>query len=74
MLIQAPRLTGSQVLIKLRPPACTRTLSIVYEADPVGSAIENVTVDTNANKVIKDGQLFIMKEGIRYNVLGTVVK
>ena len=49
-------------------------IHIVYEADPVGSAIENVTVDTNANKVIKDGQLFIMKEGIRYNVLGTVVK
>jgi hypothetical protein len=49
-------------------------IHIVYEADPVGSAIENVTVDTNANKVIENGQLFIMKNGVKYSVLGTVVK
>lgn len=49
-------------------------IHIVYEADPVGSAIENVTVDTNASKIVKDGQIFIMKEGIMYNVLGSVVK
>ena len=47
---------------------------IVYEADPVGSAVENVTVDTNASKVIEDAQLFIMKDGVKYNVLGSVVK
>ena len=49
-------------------------IHIVYEADPVGSAIENVTVDTNANKMIENGQLFIMKNGVKYSVLGTVVK
>ena len=48
---------------------------IVYEADPVETAIENVTVDTtNASKVIEDAQLFIMKDGVKYNVLGSVVK
>ena len=47
---------------------------IVYEADPVGSAVENVTVDTNANKVVENNQLFIMKDGVKYNVLGSVVK
>ena len=48
---------------------------IVYEADPVGSAIENVTVDTtNASKVVENAQLFILKDGVKYNVLGTVVK
>ena len=48
---------------------------IVYEADPVETAIENVTVDTtNASKVIENNQLFIMKEGVMYNVLGSVVK
>ena len=48
---------------------------IVYEADPVGSAVENVTVDTtNASKVIENNQLFIIKEGVMYNVLGSVVK
>lgn len=47
----------------------------VYEVDPVGSAVENVTVDTtNASKVIENNQLFIMKEGVMYNVLGSVVK
>ena len=48
---------------------------IVYEADPVGSAVENVTVDTtNASKVVENAQLFIMKDGVKYNILGTVVK
>jgi hypothetical protein len=49
-------------------------IHIVYEEDPVETNIENVIVDTNASKILKDGQLFIMKEGIMYNVLGTVVK
>jgi hypothetical protein len=49
-------------------------IHIVYEEDPVETNIENVIIDTNASKILKDGQLFIMKEGIRYNVLGTVVK
>ena len=49
-------------------------IHIVYEEDPVETNIENVIIDTNASKIVKDGQLFIMKEGIMYNVLGTVVK
>ena len=49
-------------------------IHIVYEEDSVETNIENVIVDTKASKILKDGQLFIMKEGIRYNVLGTVVK
>lgn len=49
-------------------------IHIVYEEDPVETNIENVIIDTNASKIVKDGQLFIMKEGIRYNVLGTVVR
>ena len=49
-------------------------IHIVYEEDPVETNIENVIIDTNASKLVKDGQLFITKEGIRYNVLGTVVK
>lgn len=49
-------------------------IHIVYEEDPTETDIENVIVDTNASKIVKDGQIFIMKEGIMYNVLGTVVK
>ena len=49
-------------------------IHIVYEEDPVETNIENVIIDTNASKIVKDGQIFIMKEGIIYNVLGSVVK
>lgn len=47
---------------------------IVYEADPVETALENVTVDTNASKMIENNQLIILKDGVKYNVLGAVVK
>ncbi len=47
---------------------------IVYEANPVETAIENVTVNTNASKVVEDNQLFIIKDGVKYNVIGSVVK
>ena len=45
---------------------------IVYEA--TATSVENVVVEKNANKVIENGQFFIMKEGVKYNVLGNVVK
>ena len=47
---------------------------IVYEANPVETAIENVTVNTNASKVVENNQLFIIKDGVKYNVMGSVVK
>ena len=47
---------------------------IVYEANPVETAIENVTVNNNASKVVEDNQLFIIKDGVKYNVIGSVVK
>ncbi len=47
---------------------------IVYEADPVETAIENITVENNASKKMENNQLFIIKDGVKYNVLGSVVK
>ena len=47
---------------------------IVYEANPVETAIENVTVNNNASKVVENNQLFIIKDGVKYNVLGSVVE
>jgi hypothetical protein len=50
-------------------------IHIVYDGtEGIDTSIENVTVDTNASKVVEDAQLFIMKDGVKYNVLGTVVK
>ena len=36
--------------------------------------VENVAVDQNITKFIENGQLIILKNGVRYNILGAVVK
>lgn len=45
---------------------------IVYEATT--TSVENIVVEKNTSKVVENGQLFIIKEGVKYNVLGNVVK
>ncbi len=47
---------------------------IVYEADPVETGFENIKVSTNASKMIENNQLFIIKDGVKYNIMGSVVK
>lgn len=47
---------------------------IVYEADPVENGFENIKVSTNASKVVENGQIFIIKDGVKYDVLGSIVK
>lgn len=41
---------------------------------PGATAVDNVTVDQQATKFIENGQLFIVKDGVRYNALGQVIK
>ena len=36
--------------------------------------IDNVATNTTAKKVIQDGQIYIIRDGVRYNALGGVVK
>jgi hypothetical protein len=38
--------------------------------EPGTSSVDNVVVNEQATKFIENGQLVIMKDGIRYNVLG----
>ena len=40
----------------------------------VNTAVDNVTVDQQATKFIQNGQLVIVKDGVRYNVIGQVTK
>lgn len=47
---------------------------IVYEAAPVETGFENIKVGTNASKMIENDQLLIIKDGVKYNVMGSVVK
>ena len=60
----------------------TITIVVDYEAvsvkltiDATPAAVENIEADkkASATKVIENGQLFIIKGGVRYNALGTVV-
>ena len=47
---------------------------IVYDGTEVETSVENVTVENGASKMVENNQLFIMKEGVKYNVLGSVVE
>lgn len=38
------------------------------------TAIDNIAVQTTAQKLIKNGQLIIIKDGIEYNAQGTILK
>ena len=60
----------------------TITIVVDYEAvsvkltiDATPAAVENIEADKKASttKVIENGQLFIIKGGVRYNALGTIV-
>jgi hypothetical protein len=42
--------------------------------DGPGTALDNITIDTNITKTIENGQLIIIKNGVKYNVAGAVVK
>lgn len=46
----------------------------VEETIGAPSAIDNITIDQNAVKFIENGQLVIVKDGVRYNALGQVTK
>ena len=51
----------------------TQTLAVTFPAtDPTN--LENANAENTVVKVIENGQLFIIKNGIRYNVTGVMVK
>ena len=46
-----------------------------FTIDPTKSAVENVeAVKVGAEKVVENGQIFILKNGVKYNALGAEVK
>ena len=59
---------------------CTITLVVDYETVSAKvtissevTALNDATIATKATKVIENGQLYILKDGVRYNALGAVV-
>ena len=49
----------------------SNTLTITF---PTATALDNVENDAKAVKTIENGQLVIIKNGVRYNVIGTQVR
>ena len=43
-------------------------------AKPGGSAIDSVNAPAKTRKVIENGQIVLIKNGVRYNMLGTEIK
>ena len=64
-----------ELIITLVGDATLYTLTAELTQDPgPGTTLDNVDVEVKASKMIKNGQLVIIKEGIQYNILGAVVK
>ena len=64
-----------KLIITLVGDATLYTLTAELTQDPgPGTALDNIAVEGKAIKVIKNGQLIIIKNGVQYNAQGAVVK
>lgn len=52
----------------------TGKLEVTYPEKGGATAISNTETEVKAQKVIENGQIFILKNGVKYNVLGASVK
>ena len=51
------------------------SVHIVYDGTPIGAGVENVATElTAAEKVLKNGQLLIIRNGETFNTVGQAVK
>ena len=51
-----------------------RRMRFVFNQEQVATGIDNANADIKAEKRIENGQLIIIKNGVRYNVQGQVIK
>ena len=64
-----------KLIITLVGDATLYTLTAELTQDPgPGTALDNIAVEAKAIKMIKNGQLIIIKNGVQYNVQGQVIK
>lgn len=55
------------------PTAATFTIrNVQVFTDGTGSALTNTQVTAKATKIIENGQVYILRDGVRYNLLGAV--
>lgn len=46
----------------------------VYFYKHVSTEVDNIIIENHATKVIENGQLFIIRNGVKYNITGSVVR
>jgi hypothetical protein len=47
--------------------------NIHLTTETTSTATDNISMPTTINKIIEDGQLWIVKDGVKYNVLGSLI-
>ena len=51
-----------------------RVSKIIFSTEPIATSISNTNANVKAVKVVRNGQLFIEKNGVLYNAQGAIVK
>jgi hypothetical protein len=67
---------GTRAYFRVNIPGGAGIISrarIVKQGEEV-SAVELVNSENNSRKVIENGQLIIIRDGVRYNVMGIVIE
>ena len=62
--------SGSSVFVANANGQYFRYIEVVFPANGGGSALDNTNADAKAVKVIRNGQLVIIRDGVEYNALG----
>ena len=63
---------GEGEAMTVLPAGWAGTLYAIWAGTPTG--VENTIVAEQATKVVRNGQILIIKNGVKYNVLGSVVE
>ena len=48
--------------------------NMIYIATSITTAVDNITIEKNAIKVIQDGRMYILRDGVMYNVVGQIAE
>ncbi len=75
-IASADEYTGITFTVKADAPGCeTATADIKFVVLPnVTTSLNAVTMEVEATKILENGQIYIIKNGIKYNVLGVKVQ
>lgn len=73
-LYEGAKLAANKAYVLGEPNNAPKRLRFVFAGEQGTTAIENVEAEVKAHKFIENGQIYIMHNGIKYNVQGQIVK